>query len=171
VFLQIFFGPQTHDSVTTKSLGYFIPWTQWRFVRHTLYTPEGKHFYTDWEKNRSFGLEAFNKMHSAREAVPKVRFLCADYDGELVNATCYIEQREWHFGTGWFKWLSWFKSPLIRTSLDIQYDKEVGDRKGSWKGGTIGTSIDMEMGEPLADVFKRHCENNRLTFINPESVI
>lgn len=40
--------------------------------------------------------------------------------------------------------------------LEIKFDKETGKEKGSWKGGTMGTSIDISVGESPLDAFTRY---------------
>lgn len=40
-------------------------------------------------------------------------------------------------------------------------------RKGSWKGGTIGHSIEMPPGELHADAFRRYCAEHNMTFSDP----
>lgn len=167
-FLQVFYGRQTGDSATTQSWSKHLPWTQWRHVRLSLYDLEGNHFWTepqpclDWEER-----------HRMRDAVPKARFEFTDYDGKRIVATTHIEEREWRLGEGWFKWLSLFRQPKIRPSLDIAFSEEVGPEKGSWKGGTIGHGIDMLPGELHEAAFRRYCEQNqrskggryRITFV------
>jgi hypothetical protein len=150
-FLQIFFGPQTHDSSTTKSWSKHLPWKQWNHVRHSLYTPTGEHFYTE-PKGADFR-EYFEK----KEACPKAHFGFEDYDGELIIATCCVEEREWHKGEGWFKWLKWFSKPKIRRDLDLAFSAEVGPQKGSWKGGTMGHGIDILPNETPIEAFQRYC--------------
>jgi hypothetical protein len=176
-FFQCFFGPQTHDSSTTKDWCKHLPWKQWDHVRHSLYTPTGEHYYTEPRRThrtkRSAGgfLEYFRK----KEECPKVHFGFEDYDGELIVATCCIEEREWHKGSGWFKWLRWFSSPKVCRSLDLAFSAEVGTEKGSWKGGTIGHGIDMLPGESPKEAFQRYCAKTherkgreyRLRFIGP----
>jgi hypothetical protein len=150
-FLQVFYGPQTNDSSTTKSWAKHFPWKQWDHVRHSLYAPDGQHFYTD-PKGGDFWV-FFRK----KDECPKAHFGFEDDDGELIVATCTIEEREWHKGTGWFKWLRWFSTPKIVRSLDLQFSAEVGPEKGSWKGGTIGHGIDMLPGESPEKAFIHYC--------------
>lgn len=150
-FFQCFLGPQTHDSSTTKSWSKHLPWKQWDCVRHSLYTSTGGHFYT--EQRRS----DFRVFFDAKEKCPKVHFGFEDYDGELIVATCCIEEREWHKGSGWFKWLRWFSAPKICRSLDLAFSAEVGPEKGSWKGGTVGHGIDLLPGESPKEAFQRYC--------------
>lgn len=149
-FLQLFLGPQTGDSTTTKSKSWFLPWTQWRHVRHSLYGLDGQHHWT--HKSNKWG-----QYQAALDAVPKVVFDLEDHDGERVRATTHIEEREWRFGDGWFKWLSLFRKPRIKRSLSIEFNSEVGGDKGSWKGGVMGTGIDMVPGELHEQAIRRYC--------------
>ncbi len=148
-FLQVHFGAQTHDSRTTEDWCCHLPWKQSTMVRHSLYDPEGNHIFS--------GLK-FDDYWKALQECPKCHFGFEDYDGEMIIASCHIEEREWHKGTGWFKWLKYFSKPHIRRSLDIEFDHEVGPEKGSWKGGTTGHGIDMQPGETPEHAFRRYCQ-------------
>jgi len=149
--LHIALGAQTMDSSTTQDWGCFLPWTQWRHVRHSLYGFNGEHF---WTEPRGAKWEAYRE---AKDACPIVKFSFRDFDDQELIATTRIEEREWRFGTGWFKWLSWFRRSKISRSLDIEFSGETGPEKGSWKGGTVGTSIDMLPGELHEAAFQRYC--------------
>ena len=152
--LHTYFGPQTHDSRTTKSRVFFLPWRNWRFIRHSLYDLEGKHFHTEYDGARS----AWAAQTAIRDACPKTRFEFEDFDGQRITATAHIEEREWRFGTGVFRWLSWFRRSSVKRDLMIEFNAEVGPEKGSWKGGTTGHSIEMLPGELHDAAFKRYCE-------------
>ena len=68
------------------------------------------------------------------------------------KATIYAEERNY--------WRPWF--PLKRTwkSINIDFDDEVGERSGSWKGGTLGCGYDLRPGEtPLQSL--RRMEKDR----------
>lgn len=168
-FLQVHFGAQAHDSSTTKSWCKHLPWKQWSHVRHSLYNPDGTHFYTEDTKAE------WSVFFRKRDDCPACHFGFEDYDGELIVATCRIEEREWHKGSGWFRWLKCFSKPKICRSLDIKFSAEVGTEKGSWKGGTVGHGIDMQPGENPEQAFRRYCQMDherkgrhyRLRFIGP----
>ncbi len=101
----------------------------------------------------------FTELLKETEArVPKAVFLLFDYDGTEIKATTHIEEREWHRGKGWFKWLVWLTPARISRSMDISYDKEVGYEKGSWKGGMTGHSIELKPGELHEAAMRRYCE-------------
>lgn len=159
------YGPQTHDSETTKSKCWFFPWRETRMVRHTLYDTEGNLFadlpqkprYRDWRHR-------WDAERALTDACPVRRFEFADYDGERITATCRIEEREWARGKGMFRLFYLFRNKVRRT-FDIRFSAEVGKRKGSWKGGTIGHSGGIAPGETLEAAFRRYCEREGLTFI------
>lgn len=165
--LDVSLGRQTMDSSTEQRWGCFLPWTQWRHVRHSFYGIDGQHVATLPETGKSYrgDLTRWRREQAIADATPTVVFAFDDYDGERITATTKIEEREWHFGTGWFKWLSLFRKPSVSRSLDLSFSAEVGPRKGSWKGGTLGHGIEMLPGELHEAAFRRYCDQNDLTFI------
>ena len=171
-FLQVFLGAQTHDSTTTQSWSCHLPWTQWRFHRFSLYDTAGAEFWTQYEK-RGHKYRDFDAQHKATAECPKAAFLIDDFDGERITATTHIEEREWKFGEKWCSWLSLFRRNKVWRSLSIEFDKECGPEKGSWKGGTMGTGIEMLPGELHEAAFRRYCEQDhtskyrryRVTFV------
>lgn len=146
-------GGTCADSSIQQQWGCFLPWTQWRHVRHSLYGLSGEHFWTEPK-----GTKLFEVYRDAKDACPVVKFSFEDFDGAQLVATTRIEEREWHFGTGYFKWLSWFCRPKISRSLDIEFSVEVGPEKGSWKGGTLGHGIDMLPLDDHETAFRRYCD-------------
>ena len=152
---NIYYGRQTHDSSTEQRWGFFLPWTQWRFVRISLYDLAGVELYSEGGRERDY-----ERRRIAESNCPKARFEFDDYDGKRIIATTHIEEREWRFGTGYFQWLSLFRRPRVSRSLAINYSEEVGKDKGSWKGGTVGCGIDMMPNETAEAAFRRHCEKS-----------
>ena len=173
--IHVHYGPQTHDSTTDKGKVYFLPWRSWRHVRRSLYDLDGQHF-ADLPHQRGMAKLGTNAWHNSwavqkaiEEACPSSSFDFDDYDGERITAVTRIEEREWLLGEGKFKWLSWFRRPNISRSLDIQFLKETGARKGSWKGGTVGHSIAMLPGELHEAAFRRYCAEHQMTFVGKAS--
>lgn len=159
------YGPQTHDDGTTKSKCWFYPWRERRMVRHSLYDAAGNLFvhipqtasYLEWPHR-------WDVERALKDACPVVRFDFDDFDGERITATCRIEEREWRRGKGLFRLLYLGRNKVSR-SLDLRFSSEVGKRKGSWKGGTVGHSIKMLPGELPEAAFRRYCEQEGLTFV------
>lgn len=169
--LHIHYGPQTHDSDTDKTKVWFYPWREHRCIRHSVYDLEGEHFadLPEWGlRNRN----GWTVKEAIEAACPVARFDFEDFDGEGITATCRIEEREWKRGKGIFR-LLYIGRNSVRRSLDLRFSAEVGKRKGSWKGGTIGHSIDMLPGELHEAAFRRYCVQEGLTFIGrqePQSI-
>lgn len=170
-FLMFFRGRRTMDSRTDRTKGYFLPWTQWRLVRHSLYGLNGEfHAHMPdtgkrWPREDGAWQTRWELQKKIESSCPTAAFLFDDFDGERITATTKIEEREWLFGTGWFKWLSLFRRPMVKRSLDISFSAETGKRKGSWKGGTIGHSIEMLPNELHESAFRRYCAEHDMTFI------
>lgn len=162
----VLLGPQTNDSITTKTWSCFVPWMDWRFVRHSWYGPTGEHVETLWESSsREVRRAQSDWRYEFEKTLAKVRFKLKDYDGEEIEVATHIEEREWRFGTKWCSWLSLFRRPMIRRSLDLEFSRETGPRKGSWKGGTLGHSINMFPGELHEAAFRRYCAEHNMTFV------
>lgn len=149
-FNQELLGPEQRWSC-------FLPWSEWRQVRHDVYGEQG-----EFLKPAS----SFDDFHDDNNTIPKRKFNFLDFDGEEIEAETFIEEREWRRGVKWFKWLSWFSKPKISRSLVIRFNKEVGKKKGSWKGGIVGHSIDLEGEELHKEGFERYCQENGLKFLS-----
>ena len=163
--VHYYYGEQTHSSDTDKTSIWSFPWREHQCIRHSLYDLDGDHFATlpEW----GFAHKNGRDVRNAIEAVcPVAKFEFADFDDEKIVATCKIEEREWQRGKGIFR-LLYLGRNKVRRSLDIEFSSEVGNRKGSWKGGTIGCGIDMLEGELHDSAFRRYCEENDLTFYGP----
>lgn len=155
--VSVYYGRQTNDSRSTQQRGWFLPWTQWRHVRYSLYDRADALFWEQRQKNDIRGMQAFSDQYEAKKACPSISFLIRDYDGQVISARTVIEEREWKRGEKWCKWLSLFYRSMVRRRLEIEFSAEVGHEKGSWKGGLVGTSIDMLPGELHEDAMRRYC--------------
>lgn len=69
-------------------------------------------------------------------------------DVQHRRATIHVERRTWH--RKWFPFLR-----KARTSIDVRFDAEVGEKTGSWKGGCIGCGYDMQPGETPLECLRR----------------
>jgi len=65
-------------------------------------------------------------------------------------ATIQVDEREWRYH--WFKWLPIKK---VSRSIDVEFSDEVGERSGTWKGGTIGCSYEIKGNETPLQCLRR----------------
>lgn len=168
--LHVRYGRQTCDSTTDRSKCFFFPWRRWRHVRRSFYGLQGEHIATLPEKRwKGIPIEErwahWDEETRVEDATPSATFDFRDYDGEALQAVTRIEEREWRLGEGKWRWLSIFRRPKVRRSLDIRFSGETGPRKGSWKGGTIGHSIDMLPYELHEAAFRRYCAEHKMEFL------
>jgi len=64
-----------------------------------------------------------------------------------VERMTWARRLPWRFGVFWPK--------RVRTSIDVKFSDEVGERTGSWKGGVIGTGSEMRPGESPEQCLRR----------------
>lgn len=157
--LHLSYGADRNDGRSDSGRVIFFPWKEWRFVSNTLQGLDGETFCVLPEKMD------WKERHAMQDACPVRRFAFLDYDGEQITATTRLEVMRWKRGAGSFRWLSYVWPDRVRSSLDLRFSSEVGRRKGSWKGGTIGHSIDAKPGELHEAAFKRYCAQEGLTFV------
>ena len=146
-----------------------LPFITWEHMKHkaechiNVYNPEILGYIS------TKILETKEKIYQENETINKITIPYIDsYDGTVVNATVWKEYRIWKR-----KWLTWlpFKEPETcldktlpkwlwwtesrRDYIEIEFDKEVGRKKGTWKGGVLGCSYDLKPGETAEECLKR----------------
>jgi len=163
-FLHISYGIDAPELISyiDQDFGWFVPWLEHKFSHYEFYDLDNKTKLYEFKDIKRF--DCFREREKIIDKVPKIRFQCLDYDNETIEATVYIEKRVWTKGTGWFQWLKYFNAPLEVKSIEIKFNKEVGERKGSWKGGTIAHGFEIKENESVVDCFKRYCEKHNLTY-------
>ena len=136
----------------TKS--YSMPWQlDWvrtsTLLNNSNWFNETKHSKLNWTSDNVniIGSYGWLKENKWKEIHP----FTDSFDGTIVNATISVEEMEWR--PKWFKWTSLFRK--VRKSIDIEFDKEVGKRKGSWKGGTIGCGYELRKNETPLECLRR----------------
>lgn len=81
------------------------------------------------------------------EEIHKYLYTLKSGEKQERKATIQREYREWRRF-----WLPW---KMVRNSINIDFDDEVGERSGSWKGGTVGCGYDIESGETMLACLRR----------------
>lgn len=123
-----------------------IPFITKEWVRTSVLLKNG-----NWEseslKNRK---DFYNKEW--KEKQESITYNYTDKcDGEIIPTTIYVDEREWR--PKWLKWTKLFRT--VRRSIDVHFDKQVGKRKGSWKGGCTGCSYTIKGDETPLECLKR----------------
>ena len=177
-FLQVFYGLQnkhnhhTHvdeegfityklsdenkkyTPIQHKSWCAHLPWTQWRIVSYCVYDDKNEIYSTISDQK---GLKGISYYDIKKDCPPMV-FVLKDYDDTEIIAKTVLEETVYKLGEGYFKWLSWFFKSRQYRHLDIEFNKETGPDKGSWKGGTTGISFNAENCKNHIEAMKGFCE-------------
>lgn len=140
------YGARTHSSSDTKQWSTFLPWTQQRLFEKVLIDANTEQPYYISMANKK-GHVDFNDWYKQKEAMPKRLYQLLDYDGAEITAEVFASEMTYLRGTGSFHWVSWFTKPIVYRHIDISFSAEVGRQKGSWKGGILGTSYPIPMGQ------------------------
>ena len=73
--------------------------------------------------------------------------------GEVQYRTATVSKRRHVLCRRAFKVIGWPR--FIHESIEVEFDVEVGERTGSWKGGTIGCGHDLLPGETMLESLRR----------------
>lgn len=121
-----------------KSKHIDIPFISWIFDWHRVLEKDGN--WCDgngsWD-NKNINREVFDYTYTLNSGEIQKR-----------KATCFIEERQWHR-----KWLPFIK--MKSRSINVEFDDEVGEKTGSWKGGCIGCGYDMLKSETMEQCLSR----------------
>ena len=116
-----------------KTKHIYLPWA-YDWVRTSLMLKDGTWEHETKDNRKSFYKDEWKEKRWAETHPYKYTLNSGEVQERL--ATIEVKQMEWR--PRWFKWTSLFQ--MVRTSIDIEFSDEVGERTGSWKGGTIGCS-------------------------------
>lgn len=95
----------------------------------------------------------------ATEHVFDFTYVLKNGDVQKRKATVYVDRMEWRWRCAWF--LPWPR--LVRDCINVSFDDEVGERTGSWKGGTMGCGYDMLPGEDAEQTLRRMERERKFT--------
>ena len=115
---------------------------------------------TDLVTSNTLPYRPYNNFGDGRSSNTIYKFFdyIDQYDNSKTVARVNIEEREWIRG----KW-SWMRYLLkhipgcrkIQRTMDIAFRDEMGSRKESWKGGTIGMGFGMLPNETMDQCWER----------------
>lgn len=131
-----------------------IPWRSAKFVSHERLCEDGEfRLYTDEHYDpvtRSIIPKPSNEAY--HEETYDYYYLLRRGEVQRRIATCYVERWTWRKFLGIMD---------VRWSIDIRFNEEIGERTGSWKGGTVGCSWDLKPGETVERCLLRMQEERR----------
>lgn len=100
-----------------------------------------------------------------RDSVNKRNFLFRDFDGEVMAASVNYWVGYYLRLSGWFTWLGRLLPRKLYYRIEYKFSGEVGRGKGSWKGGTISTSIPTKSVKDPQASFIEYCNKHGMEFL------
>ena len=73
-------------------------------------------------------------------------------NGTIQNRIATVYASRWTWKAKWFPFIP---RKHVRTSIDVTFDSEVGERSGSWKGGVISTGYTLLPNETIEQCVRR----------------
>lgn len=95
-----------------------------------------------------------HKILSEKETHP-YRYIRRSGEVQERTATINVESRLWT--------RYWLPHRLYKRTINVEFNDEVGERTGSWKGGTIGCGYDMLTGETPLQCLRRMERERKFT--------
>jgi hypothetical protein len=124
-------------------IAWHLPFFSYEFDGHWIVNKDGKYVFI----RKNVNSWDFRKKGAKIEIHPYT-YILKDGTSQNRKATISQEKRKWHR-----KWFPFLKKENV--SIDVEFDDEIGERIGSWKGGTVGCSYDMLPDESMLDTLKR----------------
>jgi hypothetical protein len=106
-----------------------------------------KHFYLPWSWRFK------NRQNKSGSIVMPYTYVMNNGTVQHRTATAFSEEF-----VHTRPWLPWKRTTKI---VDIEFDAEVGERTGTWKGGTLGCSYPMLKKETVMNAVRRMEKNRR----------
>lgn len=131
-------------------ISWYLPFFSWEFDghwimdKHRVMVRMGRESLNNLDGLCSYD---FRIQHAYKETHPYTYTL---KNGTVQNrtATCTIEKRKWH--RKWFPFLT-----KESQTIDIEFNDEVGERTGTWKGGTLGCGYEMLPNDTIETCLRR----------------
>lgn len=150
------FNTFTHTGIITEIWFYWgwkrkhmdLPWAL-RWYRTSLFLKDG-----NWETEKKGSRKEFwNEKWDKIKFVERHPYSYKLKSGKVQHtiATVTIEEREWR--RKWLPFSELFNN--VDKSIKIDFDSEIGERSGSWKGGVLGCSYTMLPWETAEETLRR----------------
>ena len=79
------------------------------------------------------------------------KYILKNSTEQNAKAHIRVEEREWRW-----KWLVWLPFPKkVCRAISVNFDKEIGEQSGSWKGGVLGCGYDLRKNETPLECLRR----------------
>jgi hypothetical protein len=141
--MWLYFGKDTgRGSDPRRYIAWYLPWS-WAHVRHDYLDQDG------FLAKRA-GPNDYSAPDTTKRSFP-YRYTRRSGEVQRRIATINGEEREWRWR--WFTWSKWPRK--VSRTIHVDFNDEVGEGTGSWKGGTLGCSYDWKRRESQEQALRR----------------
>lgn len=148
----------------SREMGLILHWKHfyksWRWPFHTINLDHSYMTRQGWRTVPDYSIGNMPKSEEGNPFWnrPKAHFETHPYTynlerGEVQRVTASVLHERRTMGRNILSRLGW--PSRIEHVIDVHFDGEVGERAGSWKGGTIGCGYEMNEGEQPVDTLRR----------------
>lgn len=131
----------------SKSLCLWYPW-DWKHVRRSWLNKDGSLHHNE---SRRPGRAVVERAPEETKETHPYTYVLKNGKVQHVTATIHGEEREWRWRA--FTWLPYPRK--VQRTINVDFSDEVGERSGSWKGGTVGCGYEWLPGESLEFALRR----------------
>lgn len=131
--MHVFHFPNKYDWVRTSTL-----------LKNQMWLNETKGSRKNWDFHKETEEILWKESHP-------YQYKLKSGEVQNVTATIGVSEREWRWR--WFKWLPFPKK--VSKTIDVDFSEEVGEERGSWKGGTLGCGYEMKQNETPLECLRR----------------
>ena len=125
------------EQCDSKWITWDLPIFSWMFDWHRIQLPD-----------KSWIPYTYEDRARARTEVYPYTYTLNSGEIQGRTASCFVEERQWHR-----KWLPCVK--MNKRVIDITFSGEIGEKSGSWKGGTTGCGYNLLPSESMQDCLCR----------------
>ncbi len=134
-------GDSIHLNWREKTKIVRLPWA-WEFYRRSFWLEDDEWAHDIHQKGKHMPWEERNALDLWSYTYPYTYTLRS---GEVQHRKATVTLEESECRQRWLLWTPLFAR--VRRSIRVEFDGEVGEGTGSWKGGTIGCGYDLLPGE------------------------
>lgn len=164
-FIMIYYGINSGESNIDKKWSYTFPWLEETYIKKDYLNLDGT-IYKSVPYSSGMKSPFWDICREVEKEITKQKIRFNDFDGEEIEAECYCVKQYYHKGTKWCNWLKYITKNKCYKRIEVSYNKEVGDRKNSWKGGTLSSSWWVQDESlSLLEIFKSNTDAKKFSNI------
>lgn len=131
-----------------------FPWELRHYKTEILEHKRAEDARVVYVKSREKGfLESWDECQGFQKSVSQTypyRYVLKNGNSQERQATVYVDRMIWRA-----RWWPVIPRQKVRTSINVNFDSEVGEGTGSWKGGCIGCGYEMLPNETPLECLRR----------------